>query len=93
MSALINGEDRSNRGNQMDGGGFVGRDVEDDDGLLYLPICAVRRAFATRGSGQGVYELLLAFRIFEPDLYWDKPSIWHADVGYEEWHISFLVSD
>ena len=48
-------------------------------------------ALAKNGTGEGMYKLLLAFQNFKPGLHWDRSSAWHADVGYEKWHISFSV--
>lgn len=70
----------------------TGKDEQGTDDIFYATIGASRRALAKNGTGEEMYKLLLAFQNFKPSLHWDRSSAWHADVGYEKWHISFSNS-
>lgn len=88
MHTLVNGKDSANEVDEMDTGSLAESRVEE---VHDVSIRTARRALAIGGTGEGTYNLLLAFDIFKPLLHWDKSSTWHADVGYEKWHILLLV--
>ena len=88
MQILVNGKDRTNKGEKMDTDGLAGSCEEDGSDMS---IHAARRALAMGSTGEGMHKMLLAFRIFRPCLQWDKSSTCHDGVGDEKWHISFLV--
>lgn len=75
----------------MRGGNLIDSDMKNNKDPFYSIIRVIRRIFALKGTAEGTYKLLLALQNFKPGLYWDKLFSWHADVGYEKWHISFSV--
>ncbi len=89
--AIHHSNDIVNEGNPVRGGALIDSDMEKDEEYFYSTIRAIRRIFVMKGTAEGTYRLLLELQNFKPELYWDKSSSWHADVGYEKWHISFSV--
>ena len=91
LSAIHIDSNTPSDGSQADGHAHTGIDAQGTDDTFHSTIGAARRALAKNGTGEGMYKLLLAFQNFKPSLHWDRSSAWHADVGYEKWHISFSV--
>ena len=93
INALVSGNDGANSGSTLGIDGLAAGDVEGDGHLFDVLLGIVKRTIATKGIGEGVYQLLLAFNTFEPGLCWDTSSTRLADGGYEKWFISFRVRD
>lgn len=87
LRALANEKDGEAESGQMGTGGFTESKVQDND----LSIRVAREAFARGDMARGMYEILVAFHIFEPSLNQDNLPPVHAGVGNQEWYISFRV--
>ena len=91
LSVIHNDSDTPSDGSQADGHASTDIDAQGTDDTFCSTMRAARMALAKNVTGEGMYKLLVAFQNFKPSLHWDRSSAWHADVGYERWHISFSV--
>ena len=87
LRALVDGKDSEMESNQMNTDGLTDSQVQHED----FSIRIARKALAMEDIGKGLYEMLLAFQIFEPSLHQGRSSDSHAGVEHQRWHISFLV--
>ncbi|KAM0805769.1 hypothetical protein BDR22DRAFT_182480 [Usnea florida] len=92
LSAIYTDSDTPSDASQAIRHAHTSIDAQGTDDTFHSTIGAARRALAKNGTGEGMYKLLLAFQNFNTSLHWDISSAWHADVGYEKWHISFSNS-
>ena len=87
LRALVDEKDSEMESGQMNIDGLTDIQVQNEE----LSIRSARKALAKGDIGEGIYEMLLAFQIFEPSLHQGKPSHLHTGVGLQKWHISFRV--
>ena len=73
-SASFNDSDTLSDGSQADGHTHTDIDKQGTDDTFYATIGAARRALAKNRTGEGMYKLLLAFKIFKPSLHLDRSS-------------------